>query len=630
MEHPDETAEKKSSLHNIQEDSSVKNKINSTLNTNDLKKIKILNFRKSVIGSFSQSSSIFHGLGVGLQCVPNSIISLVYNKYKSCSSWSTQDLDEILKMGNILYNSIGKQTTLLVSEIPRYIKLYETIYFLEHGKSFIGYIFEDRFEINSVKFSKLNEIFHKFHYFVLILNDSCISIINIKNSLCVFDPHSRDTEGFPSSSGTSIFLEFPAFVNFCTYIEKFAKQNNCKMYELTPILITKFKEIENKKIIEPERQNIKNKIETNQPKKRKRNNDDEIISKKKKRKTDIKLPIKTIILKDNKLAKKLGYNLKCLQITIERTEKCGQYLSNNEFMKKNNCPCNEKIIKDALLAKKKGYNLPILTVNLKRIKTKSKQSQIKEIDVKMSKKQKENYGSSLKESIKIFNKLTTNGPIYVCSICQQINFLHNVSKIQNLKKHKNDTLLEKCNTHYKSINNIEYICNTCKKYIYKGKVPKLSIENGCGFHNKPDILNLFCLEERFISPVMAFMLIHQLFPGGQFSLNGGICHLPIEILKIVNTLPHNYSEFETIGVKLKCRLCYKNSVFNENVHPQKIIEALKYLMNTSDLYKEHNINIDSQWLQSFNNINTTESNKQELRNKIKSDSNIQNSSSDED
>ena len=72
--------------------------------------------------------------------------------------------------------------------------------------------------------------------------------------------------------------------------------------------------------------------------------------------------------------KKLGYNLKCLQITIERTEKCGQYLSNNEFMKKNNCPCNEKIIKDELLAKKKGYNLPILTVNLKRIKTKSKQS----------------------------------------------------------------------------------------------------------------------------------------------------------------------------------------------------------------------------------------------------------------
>ena len=206
-------------------------------------------------------------------------------------------------MGNILYNSIGKQTTLLVSEIPRYIKLYGTIYFLEHEKSFIGYIFEDRFEINSLKFSKLNEIFNKFNYFVLILNNSCISIINIKNSLCVFDPHSRDTEGFPSSSGTSIFLEFPTFVNFCTYIEKFAKQNNCKMYELTPILITKFKEIKNKKLIKQERENIENKIQTNKPEKRKRKNDDEIISKKKKRKTDNKLPIKTNILKDNKLAR---------------------------------------------------------------------------------------------------------------------------------------------------------------------------------------------------------------------------------------------------------------------------------------------------------------------------------------
>ena len=41
------------------------------------------------------------------------------------------------------------------------------------------------------------------------------------------------------------------------------------MYELTPILIPKFKEIENKKIIEPERENMKNKIETNEPKREK-------------------------------------------------------------------------------------------------------------------------------------------------------------------------------------------------------------------------------------------------------------------------------------------------------------------------------------------------------------------------
>ena len=54
----------------------------------------------------------------------------------------------------------------------------------------------------------------------------------------------------------------------------------------------------------------------------------------------------------------------------------------------------------------------------------------------MTKKQKENYGSSLKESIKIFNKLTTNGPIYVCSICQQINFLHCVKNSEFKKTQK--------------------------------------------------------------------------------------------------------------------------------------------------------------------------------------------------
>ena len=51
------------------------------------------------------------------------------------------------------------------------------------------------------------------------------------------------------------------------------------------------------------------------------------------------------------------------------------------------------------------------------------------------------------------------------------------------------------------------------------------------FHTNLMKLNLFNLEERFISPVMAFMLIHQLLPGGQLSLCGSICHLPIEIGK---------------------------------------------------------------------------------------------------
>ena len=81
------------------------------------------------------------------------------------------------------------------------------------------------------------------------------------------------------------------------------------------------------------------------------------------------------------------------------------------------------------------------------------------------------------------------------------------------------------------------------------------------------------------------------------SLCGSICHLPIEIGKIINTLPRTFDQYETISVKLKRRLCYKNTVFNENVRPHKIIAALQYLLKTSQLYKENNININPEWLE---------------------------------
>ena len=117
---------------------------------------------------------------------------------------------------------------------------------------------------------------------------------------------------------------------------------------------------------------------------------------------------------------------------------------------------------------------------------------------------------------------------------------------------------------------------------------------------KPDKLNLYNLEERFISPVMAFMLIHQLLPGRQLSLSGSICHIPIEIGSVIQKLPRTLNNYETISVKLKRRLCYKNTVFNENVRPLKVIEALEYLLEHSQLYKDHNININSEWLHNFN------------------------------
>ena len=54
---------------------------------------------------------------------------------------------------------------------------------------------------------------------------------------------------------------------------------------------------------------------------------------------------------------------------------------------------------------------------------------------------------------------------------------------------------------------------------------------------------------------------------------------------MVHTLPQNLNEFETISVKLKHRLCYKNTVFNENVRPQKIIKFSNTYLKTVNFTK---------------------------------------------
>ena len=87
------------------------------------------------------------------------------------------------------------------------------------------------------------------------------------------------------------------------------------------------------------------------------------------------------------------------------------------------------------------------------------------------------YGNNLEESIEIFNKYIAEGPIYVCSICQQNQFKDKVTLINKMYSHKknNNSILELCRTNYKSIDDQEYICNTCKKQIYKNNIPRISV-----------------------------------------------------------------------------------------------------------------------------------------------------------
>ena len=228
------------------------NKSNITTNTKRLqhvtnkkhKSTHKLSFHTGIISSrYSQSSVIFQGPGQGFQCVANCILSLIYHTHKNSSSWASSDIKNILHSGNILYNSTGKVTKLLVSDLPKYIKLYNFIYHIQELNSVIGDIFVDNESFNSIAFSQLEHVIVKHKYLILVIGDSELSIIYHNTSFYVFDPHKRNTYGLPDSNGGAIVLKFNCFKHLCLYIHELSKSFSSTHYELTPVIITKYKQI---------------------------------------------------------------------------------------------------------------------------------------------------------------------------------------------------------------------------------------------------------------------------------------------------------------------------------------------------------------------------------------------------
>ena len=199
------------------------------------------------------------------------------------------------------------------------------------------------------------------------------------------------------------------------------------------------------------------------------------------------------------------------------------------------------------------------------------------------------------ECIKDFHSSIAIGPIFVCTCCHQTWFRKGVSMIKNINISAKDIRLY-C-TKLSSVNNEEWICHTCLSTIRDGKVPKLSVANGMKWPEKPKELHLHQLEERLIALRIPFMQIRELPRGGQYSLKGNVINVPVDIQPTVSCLPRPMDENFTVAIKLKKKLAYKKVDFKENVRPLKVLTALQWLLNNSDLYKQAGINVANNWFQ---------------------------------
>ena len=202
---------------------------------------------------------------------------------------------------------------------------------------------------------------------------------------------------------------------------------------------------------------------------------------------------------------------------------------------------------------------------------------------------------TIEESIKRFHLDISIGPLYVCSCCHQTWFRKSVSMLKNTHIAAESRRLY-C-TDFTSVGNEEWICHTCLSALRESKPPKLSVANGMKWPDKPPELNLHQLEERLIALRIPFMQIRELPRGGQYSLKGNVINVPVDIQPTINCLPRPMDENFTVAIQLKKKLSYKKVDFKENVRPLRVLSALHWLMNNSDLYKKSGIVVDDKWFQ---------------------------------
>ena len=202
---------------------------------------------------------------------------------------------------------------------------------------------------------------------------------------------------------------------------------------------------------------------------------------------------------------------------------------------------------------------------------------------------------TIEESIKRFHSDIAIGPLYVCSCCHQTWFRKSVSMLKNTHISAESKRLH-C-TDLTSVGNEEWICHTCLSALRESKTPKLSVANGMKWPDKPPELNLHQLEERLIALRIPFMQIRELPRGGQYSLKGNVINVPVDIQPTINCLPRPMDENFTVAIQLKKKLSYKKVDFKENVRPLRVLTALHWLMNNSELYKKSGIIVDDNWFQ---------------------------------
>ena len=89
--------------------------------------------------------------------------------------------------------------------------------------------------------------------------------------------------------------------------------------------------------------------------------------------------------------------------------------------------------------------------------------------------------SSVADEIRKFHAAVSSGPLYICSCCDQLWYKHSVSVTAAKKLRISNPDIVKYLLSKTSVDDVEWICQSCLRYLKKNKIPPYAAKNGMLF-----------------------------------------------------------------------------------------------------------------------------------------------------
>ena len=216
-----------------------------------LKKKNSCNYRGAVLGSMHQGNSVLLP-AAGRQCVANVLTYFLFTKVKTPSTYTADDIDNILYQGSSLYNQIIAHLQiannfLLISELPTEVNVNRSLFLVSSraDDACFGLVFNEQ-PINPPFYTVENAFTHllaeqKYIFCTLASyqgnsSGSTIGVYRCNDIFYVFDPHSRNEVGMLVADGQSVLLTFALLPKLIEYVRSLAKSMNLVdcTFEITP------------------------------------------------------------------------------------------------------------------------------------------------------------------------------------------------------------------------------------------------------------------------------------------------------------------------------------------------------------------------------------------------------------